>query len=108
MLPMQRFILATRLQPHALHQPRSFTTLEHHVADQVHQHCPEVRWLHSWAVLGHWDYLDVIEAPDLDAAARVSILVRSFGQAHTEIWPAMDWPDFKAMIAALAPTPSGR
>lgn len=100
---MPTFILATRLQPHALRQPRSFTTLEHHVADQVQQHCPQVRWLHSWAVLGHWDYLDVIEAPDLEAAARVSILVRSYGQARTEVWPAMPWPDFKAMVAALAP-----
>ena len=103
MQPMPQFILATRLQPHALHQPRSFTTLEHHVAEQVRQHCPDVRWLDSWALLGHWDYLDVIDAPDLDAATRVSILVRSYGQAHTEVWPAMPWPRYKALIEALAP-----
>ena len=57
---MATFILLTRLSPQALHQPRSFATLERHVAEQVHAHCPEVKWLVSYALLGPWDYLDVI------------------------------------------------
>lgn len=102
MRPMTTFVLATRLQTEALHQPRSYTTLEHHVADQVRQHCPDVRWLHSWALLGPWDYLDVIEADTIESAARVAILVRSHGRAQAEIWPAMAWPDFKALVQSLA------
>ncbi|MBA4176372.1 MAG: GYD family protein [Leptothrix sp. (in: Bacteria)] len=98
---MAAFVLLTRLSPQALHQPRSFVTLERHVAEQVQAHCPEVKWLVSCALLGPWDYLDVIEAPDLQAATRVSVLVRSHGQAHTEIWPAMAWPDFKALVKGL-------
>lgn len=98
---MPSFVLLTRLSPQALHQPRSFETLERHVAEQVREHCPEVKWLHSYALLGPWDYLDVIDAPDLEAATRVSVLVRSHGQAHTEIWPAMGWPEFKAVLRSV-------
>lgn len=98
---MPAFILLTRLSPQALHQPKSFETLERHVADQVREHCPQVRWLNSYALLGPWDYLDLIEAPDLDAATRVSVLVRAYGQAHTEVWPALPWAEFKSLLRSL-------
>ncbi len=99
---MAEFVLLTRISPQSLHQPRSYATLERHVAEQVRHHCPEVKWLHSWAVLGPWDYIDVIDAPDLAAATRVSVLVRSFGQTRTEIWPAMAWPQFKSLVQDLS------
>ena len=99
---MPQFLLLTRLSPQALHQARTYATLERHVAEQVRHHCPAVKWLHSWALMGPWDYIDVIEAPDIDAATRVSVLVRSAGQAQCEIWPAMPWPQFKALVQELA------
>jgi uncharacterized protein with GYD domain len=99
---MPAFDLLTRLSPEALHQPKSFETLEHHVADQVHAHGPEVRWLSGYALLGPWDYMDVIDVPDMEYATRVSVLVRSFGHASTEIWPALPWPDFKGVLRSLS------
>jgi len=102
---MAAFVLLTRLSPDALHQPRSFETLERRVDEQVKRHCPGVRWVASYALLGKWDYLDIIEAPDLEAATRVSVLVRSQAHAHTEIWPAMAWQQFKGVLHALHEQP---
>jgi hypothetical protein len=32
---------------------------------------------------------------------RVSALVRSYGRAQTEVWPALQWSEFKKMVHAL-------
>jgi uncharacterized protein with GYD domain len=98
---MPIFVMLTRLTPQELHQPRSYETLERHVAQHVRSECKDVRWIANYAVLGPWDYLDVFEAPDIEAATRVSVLARTFGHAQTEIWPALEWGQFKSLVHGL-------
>jgi uncharacterized protein with GYD domain len=99
---MATFIMLTRLNPDAVRSPRD---LEREAMKRVREECPDVEWLNSYAVLGPYDYLDVFIANDIETAARVSALIRTFGHAQTEIWTATDWDRFKELVSTL-PGPS--
>ena len=69
--------------------------------EHIKQQCPEVKWVANYAVLGPYDYLEVFEAPDNDAATKVALLVRSFGHATTETWVATPWEKFADLASHL-------
>ena len=90
--------MLTRLNPDAV-RSRGLEQLERDA--MMREECPDLEWLSSYAVLGPCDYLDVFIANDIETAACVSTLVRTFGHAHTEIWTATEWDRFKELIRGL-------
>lgn len=98
---MSTFIMLTKVSHQGMQTANDLESLEKHVMDQVRAKCPEVKWQHSYAVLGPYDYLDVFEAQDVGAASKVSTLVRTMGNAEVQIWPATSWSQFKDMIHTL-------
>jgi uncharacterized protein with GYD domain len=47
------------------------------------------RVLHQWATLGEWDFVNVVEAPDIQAIARVSVALGARGSTKIETLPAL-------------------
>jgi uncharacterized protein with GYD domain len=93
--------MLTRLSPEALARPESVVELNQQVEDRLKRECPGVRWLANYAVLGPCDYLDIFEAPDVDTATKVALLVRSFGHATTETWVVTPWERFMDLATGL-------
>jgi uncharacterized protein with GYD domain len=93
--------MLTRLSPEALARPESVVDLNRQVEDRIKRECPGVTWLANYAVLGPCDYLDIFEAPDVDTATKVSLLVRSFGHATTETWVVTPWERFVDLAKGL-------
>lgn len=98
---MQTFVMITRLSPDALTSPRSLEELERQAMTHIRKECPQVEWLHNFAILGPCDYLDIFRAPDIETAMKISTIIRTYAHAYTEIWAASEWERFKEMIRHL-------
>lgn len=98
---MSTFVMLTRLATGTPRSPETLEELERSAIQQIESLCPNVHWLSSYAVLGRSDYLDVFEAPDVETAMKVSALIRTFGHADTEVWPAVEWKRFKNLARSL-------
>src|SRR6202008_5042279 len=52
------------------------------------------RVLHQWATLGEFDFVNVVEAPDIATVAKVSVLCGARGSTKIETLPSLDVEDF--------------
>jgi len=99
---MQTFIMLTQLISEEVTPSFCIQKKKQLVVEKVREYCPEIEWIQDYVIMGSWDYLDIFRAPDIQAALQVSMIVRSYGGAHTEIWPAVEWDNFEEVIRDLA------
>ncbi len=52
------------------------------------------RVLHQWATLGEFDFVNVVEAPDIATIAKVSVALGSRGSTRIETLPALEIEEF--------------
>jgi uncharacterized protein with GYD domain len=53
-----------------------------------------VKILHQWALLGQWDFLNVIEAPNETVMAKVAVTLAARGTLKTTTFTAVDVDEF--------------
>jgi uncharacterized protein with GYD domain len=97
---METYVIITRILPEAISDPAELPDLARKVCEKIKLECPEVVWKDSYAVLGRFDVLDIIEAPSRESAERAALVIRSYGHATTEILAATPWKQF---IHSLVP-----
>src|SRR5579884_372227 len=91
---MPTYVLATKLSPTAIHDPRGRRRAGQEWKAKVEKLVPGIRWAAHYALLGPYDFMDVYEAPDDEAALRVTLLSREMGAASAESWPAVTYEGF--------------
>ena len=52
------------------------------------------RVLQQWATLGEFDFVNVVEAPDIATIAKVSVSLAARGSIRVETLPALEIDDF--------------
>ena len=67
---------------------------------QVNQDVEELgcKILHQWATLGEFDFVNVVEAPDVATMAKVSVALGARGSVRIETLPALEVDE---LISAL-------
>jgi len=93
---MPTYILFTTLTPEGVQTLKNNPARIREVNKEVEQLGATVKA--QWATLGRFDFVNVLEAPDEETIARVSLELGSRGTGRYETLPAIPVDDF---IAAL-------
>jgi uncharacterized protein with GYD domain len=93
---MPTFIMVSTLTPEGIQTVKNNPARIREVNKEVERLGARVKA--QWAVLGRFDFVNVIEAPDDKTMARISLELGSRGTAKYESLPAIPIDDF---IAAL-------
>jgi uncharacterized protein with GYD domain len=98
---MQTYVLMTTLAPEISRQMKDRAKLGRSWLDQVRAKCPDVKFVAHYALLGPYDFLDIFEAPDEEAAAKVSMISQQNGAARAESWTAINYKRFLELTEAI-------
>src|SRR5260370_481668 len=91
---MATYIILRQLAHDTVRDPKDFRKLAEEVAERIKKQCPKVAWKHSWATLGRFDVVDVVESDDLSQVERAALIIRGHGHAHTQTMVATPWKEF--------------
>ena len=98
---MQTFILLTKLSPDLSSRMNMREQIGKTWMKQVKEACPEVKFLTHFAILGQYDFIDIYEAPDIETAAKVSMISRQNGASHAESFPAIEYKKYVELVKNL-------
>src|ERR1051325_5295452 len=93
---MPTYIMLSTLTPDGVQTVKNNPARIREVNKEVEQLGATVKA--QWATLGHFDFINIVEAPDEKTMARVSLELGSRGTSHYETLSAIPIDDF---IAAL-------
>ena len=56
--------------------------------------------LQQWATLGAFDFVNIVEAPDIETVAKVSVALGARGSTRIQTLPALEIDDFLRTLSA--------
>jgi uncharacterized protein with GYD domain len=93
---MATYVILSKLSPQAGEDPGQLRQVAETVAQKIKAECPKVRWQDSYAVMGRFDVVDVVEANDAADVEKAAMIIRAYGHATTETMHATPWKEFLA------------
>lgn len=95
---MAMYIILSRFSPEAFREPGEFKKIAEAVSAKIKSECTGVRWRDSYATLGRFDVVDVIEANDPKQIEKAAMIIRAYGHSTTETLVATPWKEFLAAL----------
>ncbi|UCE58255.1 MAG: GYD domain-containing protein [Phycisphaerales bacterium] len=95
---MATYVILSKLCARAVEDPAEFGQLAETVSQKIKAKCPNVRWRDSYALMGGFDVVDIVEAEDPGDVEKAAMIIRCYGHATTETMHATPWKDFVASL----------
>jgi len=95
---MATYVILSRFSPEAFGDPKDFKKLAEVVSAKIKSECRGVRWKNSFATLGRFDVVDIVEAKDPEQIEKAAMIIRAYGHSTTETLVATRWKEFLAAL----------
>lgn len=89
---MATFVMLTKLTAEGIQTLKNNPTRIKEVNSEVEQ--IGVKVVHQWAVLGQYDFISIVEAPDVQTMTKVSVELGSRGTMESQTLSAIPIDDF--------------
>jgi uncharacterized protein with GYD domain len=91
---MATYVILSKISHEAFAEPKGFKEIANKVASKLKSECPGVTWKDSYATLGRFDVVDVIESNDPRQVEKAVMIIRAYGHSTTETLAATPWKEF--------------
>ena len=95
---MATYIILSRFSPEAFRDPKDFKKIAEQVSAQIKRECPGIKWKDSYATLGRFDVVDVVEADSPKEIEKAAMIIRGYGHSTTETLQGTPWKEFLAAL----------
>lgn len=92
------YVILSRFSPDAFREPKEFKKLADAVSKKIKSECPGLQWKHSFATMGRFDVVDVVETDDPKQVERATMIIRAYGHSTTETLVGTPWKEFLARL----------
>ena len=95
---MSTYVILCKVSPEAFRKPEELKKQADTVAAKIESECPKVNWKESYATLGRFDTVNIIESDDPGQVERAAMIIRAYGHSSTETMAATPWKEFIAKL----------
>ena len=95
---MATYVILSRVSPEAFRDPKDFKKLAETVVTKTKNDCPGVVFKESYATLGRFDFVDIVESDDPKQVEKAAMIIRAYGHSTTETLVATPWEEFLANL----------
>ncbi len=95
---MKTYVILCRVSPEAFSDAKGFKQLAEKVSEKIKSDCPGVVWKDSYALMGHYDVIDIVESDDPEQVEKAAMIIRAYGHSKTETLVATPWKEFLEIV----------
>jgi uncharacterized protein with GYD domain len=95
---MATYVILSRVSPEAFRDPKDFKRMAETVVAKTKSECPNVVFKESYATLGRFDFIDIVESDDPKQVEKAAMIIRAYGHSATETLVATPWKEFLANL----------
>ena len=91
---MATYVTLSRFSPEVFRDLKEFKRLAEEVSAKIKSECSGIKWKDSYATLGRFDVVDIVEAKDPRQIEKAAMIIRAFGHSTIETLEATPWKEF--------------